>query len=57
MALGLLSQQGFSYPVSFIENVIPDLCEGKTLAESVLGDTFVDTTIIVGDPTFHFILC
>jgi hypothetical protein len=54
MALGLLSQQGFSYPVSFIEHVIPDLCEGKTLAESVLGDTFVDTTILIGDPTFHF---
>jgi len=55
MALGLLSQQGFSYPVSFIENALPDLLKGKTLAESVIGDTFVDNTIIIGDPTFHFI--
>ena len=54
MALGLLSQQGFSYPVSFIEHVIPDLCEGKTLAESIIGDTFVDNTILIGDPTFQY---
>lgn len=54
MALGLLSQQGFSYSVSFIENAMPDLYEGKTLAESIIGDTFVDTTIIIGDPTFHY---
>ncbi len=56
MALGLLSQNGFSYPVSFIENALPDLLEGKTLAESMIGDTYVDNTIIIGDPTFHFTL-
>lgn len=56
MALGLLSQNGFSYEVSFIENALPDLLEGKTLAESMIGDTYVDNTIIIGDPTFHFTL-
>ena len=56
MALGLLSQNGFSYPVSFIENALPDLLEGKTLAESMIGDTSLGNTIIIGDPTFHFTL-
>jgi hypothetical protein len=55
MVLGLLSQQGFSYPVSFIEQAIPDLYEGKTVAESMIGDTYVDNTLLVGDPTFHYI--
>jgi len=54
MALGLLSQNGFSYSVSYIENVLPDLLEGKTLAESMIGDTSLGNTIIIGDPTFHF---
>ena len=56
MALGLLSQNGFSYEVSFIENALPDLLEGKTLAESMIGDTYADNAIIIGDPTFHFTL-
>jgi hypothetical protein len=55
MVLGLLSQQGFSYPVSFIEQAIPDLHEGKTIAESMNGDTYVDNTLLIGDPTFHYI--
>ena len=54
MALGLLSQNGFSYPVSFIENSIPGLLEGKTLAESMIGQTCLGENIIVGDPTFHY---
>ena len=56
MALGLLSQQGGSSSVSFIENALPDLLEGKTLAEAMIGDPFLTETIIVGDPTFHFTL-
>jgi len=36
MVLGLLSQNGFSYSVSFIENAVPDLIDGATLAESRL---------------------
>ena len=55
MALGLLSQNGFSYPVSFIENAIPGLFEGKTLSESMIGQTCLGENIIIGDPTFHFI--
>ena len=54
MALGLLSQNGFSMPVSFIENVLPNLFSGKTLAESMIGSCTIGDTIIIGDPTFHF---
>jgi hypothetical protein len=54
MVLGLLSQNGFSYPVSFIENALPGLAEGKTLAESMISHTYLGETIIVGDPTFHY---
>jgi hypothetical protein len=56
MALGLLSQNGFTQPISFIENVIPQLLSGKTLAESMIGDLTIGDTVIVGDPTFHFTL-
>lgn len=54
MALGLLSQNGFSTPVSFLENVFPELLTGITLAEAMVGDTCIGDFIIVGDPTFHF---
>jgi hypothetical protein len=54
MVLGLLSQNGFSYPVSFVENAIPDLAMGKTLAESMIGDINAGDNIVIGDPTFHF---
>jgi hypothetical protein len=54
MALGLLSQNGFSTPVSFLENVVPELLTGKTLAEAMIGDTCIGDFIVVGDPTFHF---
>jgi hypothetical protein len=54
MALGLLSQNGFSIPVSFLENSMPELLQGKTLAESMIGDTTIGDTIIIGDPSFHF---
>jgi len=56
MVLGLLSQNGFSYPVSFIENALPDLLNGKTLAESMIGGTYLGDTIIIGDPTFQYTL-
>ena len=56
MSLGLLSQNGFSYTVSFIENALPDLLEGATIAESMIGDTSLGNTIIIGDPSFHFVL-
>jgi hypothetical protein len=54
MALGLLSQSGFLYSVSFIENAIPGLFAGKTLAESMIGQIYIGDSIIIGDPTFHF---
>ena len=54
MILGLLSQNGYSYSISFIENALPELIQGKTLAESVIGDFYLGDFIIVGDPTFHF---
>jgi hypothetical protein len=54
MALGLLSQNGCSTPVSFLENAMPELLNGKTLAESMIGDTTIGDTIIIGDPTFHY---
>jgi hypothetical protein len=54
MALGLLSQNGFSIPVSFLDNVFPKLLTGRTLAEAMIGETYIGDFIIVGDPTFHF---
>ncbi len=55
MVLGLLSQNGFSYSVSFIENAVPDLIDGATLAESMIGNIFVgDNAVVFGDPTFHY---
>jgi len=54
MALGLLSQNGYSYPVSFIENSLPDILEGKTVAESIINKNCLGDTVIIGDPTFHF---
>ena len=56
MALGLLSQNGFSTPVSFLENVFPKLLEGKSLAEAMIGSITIGDTIIIGDPTFQFII-
>jgi len=56
MALGLLSQNGYSFSVNFIDNVIPDLYLGKTLAESMIDNYFVgDNVIIFGDPTISYI--
>ena len=54
MALGLLSQNGYSSPVSFVETVIPDLLKGTPLAEAMIGHSTIGDTIIVGDPTFHY---
>ena len=55
MVLGLLSQNGFSQPVSFIENAMPDILNGKTIAESIVGKIYSGNTIIIGDPAFHFV--
>jgi hypothetical protein len=55
MVLGLLSQTGYPFPVSFTENALPPLLHGATLAEAMIGHTYVgDNVIIYGDPTFHF---
>jgi hypothetical protein len=56
MALGLLSQTGFSTPVSFLENVMPELLAGKTLADAIIGDSTIGDFVIIGDPSFHFTL-
>jgi hypothetical protein len=56
IALGLLSQNGFPTPVSFIETAMPELLTGKTLAEAMIGDTTIGDTTIIGDPTFHYTL-
>ena len=54
MVLGMLSQSGFSYSVSFIENCAPGLLEGFTLAESMIGHCFLGDVVIYGDPTFCY---
>jgi len=54
MALGMLSQNGLSQSVSFVENSVPELTTGSTIAESMIGDMSLGDTIIIGDPTFHF---
>jgi len=52
---GLISQNGYSYNVSFLENSSPGLINGKNIAESLIGNTFIgDNVIVFGDPTFHF---
>ena len=39
----------------FIENSASKLTRGITIAESMIGQTFVgDNVILFGDPTFHF---
>jgi len=40
--------------MSFIENALPALFEGKTLAESMIRATYLGENIIVGDPTFYY---
>ncbi len=55
MVLGLLSQNGFSYSVSFIENAVPGLIDEETLAESMIGHIYIgDNVLVYGDPTFHY---
>lgn len=56
MVLGLLSQNGFSYSVSFIENTVPDLIDGAVLAESMIGNSYIgDNAVVFGDPTFYYV--
>jgi len=41
--------------VSFIENAVPELIDGATLAESMIGYVYVgDNAVVFGDPTFHY---
>jgi len=54
IALGFLPQNGFSTPVSFLENVFPKLLTGITLTEAIIRETCIDDFIIVRGPTFHF---
>lgn len=55
MVLGELAQNGYSYPISFIEYAIQNLTSGKTLAESMIGHIYGgDDQTVVGDPTFHY---
>ena len=52
MVLGLLSQTGHTSQVSFFENTVSSLLTGKTLAESLIGHTYIgDSITIYGDPT------
>jgi hypothetical protein len=55
MMLGLLCQSGYPYPISFIEQAVPDLTSGETLADSMIGNVYVgDCQTVVGDPTFYY---
>jgi hypothetical protein len=54
IALGPLSQNGFSTPVSFLENVFLKFLTVITLAKAIIGKICFDDFIIVRDPTFHF---
>jgi hypothetical protein len=54
MVLGLLSQNGYSYNVSFIQNALPKLIDGKTFAESMIGSYFTGDFVIIGDPSIYF---
>jgi hypothetical protein len=55
MALGMLSQTGFTHPVSFLENIFPKLLQGTPLADAMVGASSIGDFIIVGDPTVHFL--
>jgi len=55
MLLGFLSQSGYSYPINFIKNAVPDLTGGNTLADSMIGHNYGgDGQTFVGDPTFYY---
>ena len=55
MVLGGVALSGFSYPINFIENALPNHVKGQTLAESMIGKVYYgDFPTIVGDPTFHY---
>lgn len=55
MVLGVLTQTGKPYPVSFIEHDIQNLTSGMTLAESMIGHVYSgDYQTVIGDPTFHY---
>lgn len=54
LLLGFLSQSSYLYH-SFIEQAVPDLTSGATLADSMIGHTYSgDDQTVVGDPTFCY---
>ena len=52
MFLGLLTQNN-CFQMDFIKNTIPELYNGATVAESMIGDTWFGDVVLYGDPTFH----
>jgi len=54
MFLGLLTQNNDYFQTNFIENTMPELFKGGTVAESMIGDFWLGDVVIYGDPTFHF---
>lgn len=55
MILGILTEEGYPYPVSFLEHAIANFTQGKTIAESLIGHIYCgDDVFFVGDPTFHY---
>ena len=54
MFLGLLTQNNDYFQTNFIENTMPELFKGGTVAESMIGDFWLGDVVVYGDPTFHF---
>ena len=53
MFLGLLTQNNEYFQTNFIENTIPEILDGKTVAEAMIGDLWLGDVVLYGDPTFH----
>lgn len=53
MFLGLLTQNNEYLQANFIENTLPEIFNGKTVAEAMIGDLWLGDVILYGDPTFH----
>lgn len=53
MFLGLLTQNNDYFKTNFIENTMPELFNGKTVADSMIGDFWLGDVVVYGDPTFH----
>jgi hypothetical protein len=53
MFLGLLTQNSKYFHTNFIENTMPEILEGLTVAEAMIGDFSLGDVVLYGDPTFH----